>query len=428
MISKNTWIAFHLFVKYNGVMLHDIYALSQRFMTIKNAQYRRYFIRNQPINTRLALLLGQRGVGKTTTLIQSLLDRVDGDFLDPRILYIQADHFSMGQTALYEIAEQFRNLGGIWLAIDEIHKYTDWSKELKSIYDTFPEIQVFASGSSLMEIQKGTHDLARRAVTYHMEGMSFREYLDIRLGACFNAFTLEEILSDHIKIAHELVRELERNQIRPLAAFHDYLKAGYYPYYFELKEENAYWMTIEQNFHATLDSDLSAIYPNLTHVSLIKIKKLLTFIAGCVPFMPNWERLKKELEIGDIRTLKTYCKYLEDAGLIRTIHSASTKLALDKPAKIFLNNPNQAYALALSKPNMGNLRETFFFSMLSVNHSVAIPNPGDALVDQTWLFEVGGQGKDFTQIKNQKNGYLACDDLEIGQGDKIPLWLFGFLY
>lgn len=408
-------------------MFHDLQALSQRFLMLKNAKYRRYFIQTIPLNTRLSLILGQRGVGKTTTLIQHLLDQVQGAYLDPSILYIQADHFIMGNSTLYDIAEQFQNLGGICLAIDEIHKYPDWSKELKSIYDTFPELRLVASGSSLLEIHKGTHDLARRAVSYHMEGMSFREYLELTCGVKLQSLTLDELTKQHISVAHEIKDLLGRQNRKLLVEFRQYLKTGYYPYYFEINNEQAYWMTVEQNFHATLDSDLATVYPGLTHGSIAKIKKLLIFISSCVPFSPNWESLKNEFDIGDTRTVKTYFKYLEDAGLIRSVHTPSTKPSLNKSGKIYLNNPNQMYAMTLNEVNIGTVRETFFLCMLAPAHHLTLPGAGDFHVEK-YLFEVGGPKKSFEQIKNQPNSFLACDDLELGIANRIPLWMFGLLY
>jgi predicted AAA+ superfamily ATPase len=212
-----------------------------------------------------------------------------------------------------------------------------------------------------------------------------------------------------------------------LAEFKQYLKTGYYPYYFEINDEAAYWVTVEQNFHATLDSDLPSVYPSLTHVSIAKIKRLLKFISSCVPFTPNWESLKNELDMGDVRTVKNYFKYLEDAGLIRSVRTPSMKLNLEKTGKVFLNNSNQMYAMNLSDINIGTLRETFFLSMLSQKHEVKLPETGDFLVDKK-LFEVGGKNKGFEQIKGHADAFLACDDLELGIANRIPLWMFGLLY
>ncbi len=410
-------------------MFEELNSLSHRFLEIKNSPYRRYFIRTTTLSHRLSIIVGPRGVGKTTTLVQTLLDFVDGDHLDHRILYIQADHFLIGSISLYEIAEQFQMLGGKWIVFDEIHKYPDWSKELKSIYDTFPHLTILASGSSALEIYKGSHDLTRRAAVHQMQGMSFREYLELAHQIELPTYTLKELCTRHINIADTILNELAKKNCCVIPEFQRYLKVGYYPYFYEIQDESIYKMTLEQNVHTTIESDLVAIYPQLSGVSIQKIKRLLIFIANAVPFMPNWSHIKTVLEIGDLRTLKTYFAHLEDAGLIKSIAKATEKFSqLESPSKIYLENSNQLYAISSENPEKGTVRETFFLTMLSQAHTVKMPASGDFLVNDEYLFEVGGKKKHFDQIKSHKNAYVACDDVERGVGAKIPLWLFGFLY
>ena len=407
-------------------MFEEIQKLSRHFLEIKTSAYRRYFIKATNLGHRMSLIIGQRGVGKTTTLVQYLLDFVQGDRLDPRILYVQSDHFLIGSTSLYEIAEQFEIMGGKWIVFDEIHKYPKWSQELKSIYDTFPNLKILASGSSALEIHKGSHDLSRRAAIYPMQGMSFREYLELTHQIDLPTYTLDEICSNHEKLADNTLK-LVNKKIIP--EFHRYLRNGYYPYYYEINDETIYKMTLEQNVHTTIESDLAAIYPQLTGISLQKIRQLLIFIANAVPFTPNWNHIMTAIEIGDLRTLKTYFSHLEDAGLIRSLSKASQKFSqLESVSKIYLENPNQLYAISSSTPEPGTVRETFFLSMTSQNHTVQMPLDGDFLINQTFLFEVGGRKKNFNQIKSHQNAYLVCDEIEQGIGAKIPLWLFGFLY
>jgi len=410
-------------------MLEKLRELSCQFLKIKNFSYERYLIKNQKFTHRMSIIIGQRGVGKTATIVQILLKKVGGDRFDKRILYVQADHFILAELSLYEIAEQFQMYGGKWLAIDEIHKYPQWSKELKSIYDTFPDLELLISGSSALEIYKGTHDLIRRSVTYSMQGMSFREYLELTYGVEIPSYSLEAICQDHQKIADTILKQIEVLQKKVLIEFSKYQKTGFYPYFFEIRDVDAYKMTLEQNFHMTIESDLSSIYPHLTGSSIKKIKQLLIFIAKSVPFTPNWNKIASALEIGDVRTLKSYFAHLEDANLVKTISSASQKMSQTESIdKVYLDNPNQLFAISSEDPEIGNVRETFFLSMLSQNHKVHLPINGDFLVDGRYLFEVGGKKKTFKQIKSEENGFLACDDMEIGIGNKIPLWLFGFLY
>ncbi|MCX6989473.1 MAG: AAA family ATPase [Chlamydiae bacterium] len=409
-------------------MFEKLVEISREFLKNKNSPYKRYLIRTTDFSHRVSVVVGQRGVGKTTMIVQYLLDKVKGDRFDDRILYVQADHFLMGDTSLYEIADKFQLSGGKWLAIDEVHKYSNWAQELKSIYDTFPVLTLIVSGSSALEIYKGTHDLVRRSVCYYMAGMSFREYLELSLGVELKSWKIEELCKNNERIAASIIEVIEGHAKKILPLFHSYLKVGYYPYFFELRNEDIFKMTLEQNLHMTIEADLAAIYPHLTGVTIKKIKQLLIFIANTVPFIPNWEKIKSALEIGDVRTLKMYFEHLEDAGLIKSITKASKKFSrIESPDKVFLNNSNQLFAISL-KPEIGTVRETFFLSMLSQNHTVTLPLDGDFLVNDEYLFEVGGRNKTFKQIKESKKGYLACDDIELGMGTKIPLWLFGFLY
>ena len=364
-------------------MYEKIVEVSHQFLKVKNSPYERYLIRNTKFAHRMSIIRGQRGVGKTTTLIQLLLKKVGGDRFDPRILYVQADHFALGSASLYEIAEKFQLYGGKWLAIDEIHKYPNWSQELKSIYDTFVDLELFISGSSALQIYKGSHDLSRRSVSYTMRGLSFREYLELEHGIVLSSYTLEEICQNHKKIAASLLMQLEEKKLKMIPAFNHYLKVGYYPFFFEIKDLDTYKIVLEQNFHTTIDSDLAAIYPHLSGVSEKKIKQLLIFIAGSVPFTPNMNKITSTLEIGDLRTVKSYFSHLEDASLIRALSKTSHKLnRLESPDKIYLDNPNQHYAISSKNPEKGTIRETFFLAMLSEAHQITLPLSGDFLIDE----------------------------------------------
>lgn len=421
------WDAIHKIEDY--AMLEEIRRLSQHFLKIKNAPYRRYLIGGTEFKHRLSIIIGQRGIGKTTTLIQALLDKVQGDHFDPRILYVQVDHFQVSNISLYEIAEGFLAHGGKWLALDEIHKYPKWSLELKSIYDTFPELVVLASGSSALEIYRGSHDLTRRALCYPMQGMSFREFLGLTQHIDIEPLSLSDICQNHERHSEKILSQLAFIDKKVLVEFHQYLKVGYYPFFYELEDTAAYNMILEQNIHTTIESDFAAIYPHLTGVTLAKLKQLMVYIANSVPFTPQWNKIKDVLEIGDLRTLRGYFKILEDAALIRSVSRATAKFSqMETPEKIYLDNPNQLYAIASSAPEKGTTRETFFLNMLSQKHATKASKEGDFIVDDLWVFEVGGKKKSFDQIKHEKNAYLACDDIEQGIGRKVPLWLFGLLY
>ncbi|HEX4839886.1 MAG TPA: hypothetical protein VFU89_05545, partial [Rhabdochlamydiaceae bacterium] len=273
---------------------------------------------------------------------------------------------------------------------------------------------------------KGSHDLIRRSASYTMQGLSFREYLELTHGLELPSYSLDEICQNHQKIADELINKLP---FKSIPEFNKYLKVGYYPYYFEINDPDAYKITLEQSFHMTIESDLAAIYPHLVGSSEKKIKQLLMFIATAVPFTPNWQKIMQILDIGDPRTLKSYFSHLEDACLIHSISKTSNKLSkLESPDKVYLDNTNQLFAISSKDPDKGTVRETYFLAMLSQNHAVTLPMDGDFLIDEHYLFEVGGKNKGFTQVKLHPHSYLVLDDLELGVGNKIPLWLFGFLY
>ena len=411
-------------------MLDDIFKLSSDFLKTFNKPYRRYFLDKYPLTSRFSIIIGQRGVGKTTTMIQKILSTNNDDIFTKNALYVPVDHFIVGGRCIYEIAEEFYNLGGKMICFDEIHKYAGWSGELKSIYDSLQKLTILASGSSAMEIQKGSHDLSRRAVVYPMTGLSFREYIDLAAEIKTESFVLKNLLEAHEKLSHDIITATERKNKKILALFKDYLQFGYFPYFTEFDDISMYYITLEQGIRTTIESDLLSIYPTLNGSSIKKIKKLLTVIAESAPFTPDLKRLKRIVEIGDERTLKNYLKYLEDGGVITSLTKSGSRLgSLEKPEKIYLNNTNQIYAISSKgKENIGNIRETFFINMLSAMHEVLAPKKGDFLIDNKYTFEIGGKNKSFKQIKDISNSFLAVDDIETGIGNKIPLWLFGFLY
>lgn len=409
-------------------MLDDLFSLSRYFLRSFNRDYRRHVLKKISFETRFNIIIGQRGVGKTTAIIQYILSKYD--LLTTQALYIPVDHFVFGKRSLYETAEEFHNLGGELICFDEIHKYHNWSRELKSAYDSFPKLKLIASGSSAMKIQKESYDLSRRAIVHKMPGLSFREYIDLKLKSETEPIPLETVLINHERIAADIVKTVESKNEKILSLFKSYLKSGYYPYFLEFSDPAMYFIILEQGIHTTIESDLMAIKTSLSGASIKKIKRLLAIIAESVPFTPDLKKLKSIVEVGDERTLKNYLRFLEDGGVIFSLARKSHGLnELEKPEKIYLNNPNQIYAISpKGRENPGNIRETFFMNMLSHSHSVRLPKQGDFIVDDKYIFEVGGRKKGFSQIKNLPSSFLAIDDIEIGIGNKIPLWLFGFVY
>jgi len=403
-------------------MFSKLLVESKKFILRNDLVYQRYFIKEKKIKHRLTIIVGQRGIGKTTTIAQYMKQH---DAL--KSLYVSMDSFLVGELSMYEIAERFEMEGGKLLCFDEIHKYQNWSQELKSIYDTFPSLQIIASGSSALEINKGSHDLSRRANVLKMTGMSLREYMELTLAIELPKYTLQEILQNHETIAFNIVSKLEKIDKKILPLFQRYCKVGYYPYSLSIQDDEIFYDMLQQNINVSISGDLLFVYPSLDGNSIKKLKLLLNIIMESVPFVPVIEKLKNSLDIGDGRTLKDYFIKLEDAGILHLLMKASGKglRKLEKPEKIYLSNTN---LLSITTPEIGTVRETFFLNVLSILHSVTYPPKGDFLVDNVYLFEIGGKNKGFTQIKDIENSFVASDDIEVGYKNKIPLWIFGFLY
>jgi len=413
-------------------MLEELFIKSRDFININNLEYKRYFIKTKNLEHRLSIIIGSRGIGKTTTVAQYIKEH----YQNSEALYVNLDDIeNSSKYTMTQIAEEFVLNGGKLLCFDEIHKYINWSAELKNIYDRFDKLKIIATGSSALEINKGSHDLSRRAIVYNMVGMSFREFLELHHGYQFEAFTLEDILSSHEDMATKIKETLELHDQKIIPLFKDYLKHGYYPYFLSMPNEVLFFQTLQQNIHVSIESDLLNIYPKLNGNSIRKIKMLLSVIIKSVPFEPKISTLKKAADIKDDRTLKDYLSKLDDAGLIKLLMQNSLSMkAFDKPEKIFLANPNLMYT---KEPNIGNLRETFFVNQLDNYYKnrqllnddgIFASKKGDFYCQEKYTFEVGGKNKGFEQIKDVPNSYVVSDDVEVGFGNKIALWIFGFLY
>lgn len=403
------------------------FELSRQFMGQLTRQYRRKL--EIPLSGRCHLLTGARGVGKSTWTAQYLIDRYPDYTSSTECLYLPADHFSIAGQSLYELAEIFVRRGGKLLCLDEVHRADHWARDLKSLTDTFPDLEILATGSSLLHLQKGSHDLSRRFLLHRMEGLSFREWLLLKHGIALPTLSIEALLEQYEAKAAAIVAALKEIGLPVLAAFQAYLQTGYYPYSLEIQDRQAYLRTLQQSALASLEGDLPAIHPNLSGASIKRIRRLLAAIASNVPFTPDLAKLRRRLQIADDRTLKDYLGYLEDAELITILHRQGTPLgSMDKPDRIYLGDPNLAYALAdPAPPDSGALRETFFLRSLPRQTSVRAAPQGDFLLNKQTTIEVGGAKKDLRQISQIPRSFLALDDIEYASPRRIPLWLFGFL-
>ena len=385
------------------------------YKKIADIKYKRYFFKSVDFNEKLIGLIGARGIGKTTFLLQYLSSL---DIEDEKKLYFSVDSIITSNMKLFEIAEDFYNLGGKVLVIDEIHKYKDFEIELKEIYD-FLDLHVIFSGSSALMLEHKKADLSRRAMIYRLKGLSFREFLELKLQKSFESFSLEDILKNHLKIAKDIAKE-----IKPLEHFKEYLKVGYYPFYFESKE--SYCIKLEETINTVIESDLPIIF-NIEPANIQKLKQLTAYICAAKPYELNLTALAQKIGINR-KTLYLYIHYLSLGNIfVRLDAHGKGDTVFSKPAKLYLNNPNLNNCYCEGS-EVGTIREEFFIGMLSQNHKLSYPKYGDFMVNEKFLFEVGGKDKSFKQIKDIPNSFVVADDIEIGFKNKIPLWLFGFLY
>ncbi|MDR0962928.1 MAG: AAA family ATPase [Mediterranea sp.] len=398
--------------------MKQLFVIFYQLISRTSTDFVRYLYHEIRWDNRLIMITGARGSGKTTLMLQYIKEHYAA--YSTEALYVSLDNIRFSNHTLTELADEFCKMGGKALFLDEVHKYPTWSTEVKNIYDSYPDLKIVLTGSSLLELYRGQADLSRRSVVYHLRGLSFREFLRFEYDVAMTPVVLDDILAHHTELAGVL-----GEKIKPLPAFHDYLAHGYFPFY---KEDTTGY---HQRLLATLGVVLEVDLPTSEHIdyySIGKIKKLFAILAGLVPYVPNISTLSRE--IGVTRpTLLNYLYYLRKAQALMLLDKEATGMKqLAKPEKIYLGNTNYAYALGGERTDIGNVRETFFFNQMSVRHAVTYSRDVDFTVDECYQFEIGGKNKTSRQLSGLQNGYLAMDDIEIGIGKDIPLWLFGLLY
>ncbi len=381
-----------------------------------NTKFKRSLWYDIQWENRLIILLGARGVGKTTLLLQYIKEKLP---ISEETIYVSLDDIYFSNHSLIQFTEEFVKRGGKFLILDEAQKYKNWAIEVKNIYDNFPEIKIIVSGSSAIELLKSEADLSRRAIYYNMKGLSFREFLNYTKSLNFRAYTLEEILNNKLALSLEV-----NTKIKPIKEFETYLKYGYYPFFKE--NRITYHKRLAQIINTVLEVDLLNTH-SIDINATLKTKKLLAEIAEMVPFKPNVKKLSTKIGVSRDSLIK-YLKLLENADIINMIYSETKGMsALNKPEKIYLNNPNIAFSLN-DEVNTGSLRESFFVNQIRLKHQLNYTRIGDFLVDNKYTFEVGGRNKSKKQIATIKNSWVVADNIELSIGNKIPLWLFGFTY
>ena len=389
--------------------MNNLIKIYKKLLRETDTGFFRYLYGEIDWGNRIVGIRGPRGVGKTTLMLQ----RIKRDLNADDALYVNADDIYFSDHRLLSLAEQVVQRGIHYLFIDEIHKYKEWSKELKLIYDYYSELRVVFSGSSVLDLNKGVSDLSRRAVMYHLYGLSFREYLRLFQNIALPAFSLDDIVAG---------RPEALALKTPLLFFEDYLRRGYYPF----AQDNSFDEKLRQVINLTLETDIP-VFADMPASMGRKFKRLLAIIAQSVPFKPNMSKLSEMIGTGR-NQMPDYLNYIEDAGMIAQLKDDTGGIrGLGKVEKIYLDNPNLIYALADGAVNVGNLRETFFLNQMRVKNPISLSSVADFRIGNR-TFEVGGKSKGTKQIESAEEGYVVKDGIEFSSGNILPLWWFGLNY
>ena len=380
-------------------------------LELVSSAFKRYNYDKLPWEARLVGLMGPRGVGKSTLILQHIKSKSPEE--QAKSLYVSADHSYFTTSTLIETANQFVREGGEWLYIDEVHKYEGWSQELKQIYDSHPGLHVFFTGSSILDIIDGEADLSRRVILFDMQGLSFREYLEMFHGIKTPIRSLEDILNGKT--------EIEGLQ-HPIPLFNQYLREGYYPF----SKEGFFQQRLQQVIRLTMEVDIPQ-YANMSPATGKKLRRMLSIIASNVPYKPEATGLANEIKVSR-NDIPTYLLYMEKAGMIGQLRDETGGMrGLGKTEKVYLDNTNIIYALSGENANIGNVRETFFYNQTRLALDVTSSKVSDFSIGK-YTFEVGGAKKSHRQIKDVANSFIVRDDTEYANGDILPLWAFGLLY
>lgn len=398
------------------IELQPLFDNYHRKISKVNLRFKRYLYSQINWDARLIGIKGPRGVGKTTLLLQHILESYED--ID-KTLYASLDDLWFATHTLLDLVDWAYQHGLMRLYLDEVHRYNNWSANLKNIYDNYPDMSIVYTSSSLLVMDNAKVDLSRRQTTYTLFGMSFREFLELQDVIHLAPIPLDTLVQHHVKYAMQVT-----SQIRVASLFESYLDHGYYPFFLDSGPD--FFMRLRETLSVVIDTDLPSVEV-VSYETLQKVKRLLMIISERIPFEPNMSELWRQLSTNNELGLRML--YALDKAQILSLMTSSVKnyKSLYKPNKVYLGNPNLMHALC-PRIDKGNERETFFISLLQVGHHVTCPKQGDFVVDDKYLFEVGGKRKTFDQIADIPNSFLAVDDTEVGHGNRIPLWMFGMTY
>lgn len=402
--------------------MENLIRTSQRLVNLIDTSTHRYLFNHISWDSRQVMIKGARGVGKTTMLLQRIKEQFG---LSEKALYASCDNMWFTDNRIIDLVEWHEAHGGTHLFLDEIHLYEgNWHRELKNIYDSFPNYHVVFTGSSIIHLDAALADLSRRCIPYRLYGLSFREWLKFMNIADIGAIPLEELLTQHGQLAWSIINRIGNNKILPL--FNQYLGKGYYPYFKTDSKLGDYYGRVERSVDTTIMRDLPAA-ERIEYETLYKLRKLLYIISSEVPFSLNVQALSQKIQVARNTVVRMF-GLLDKGAVLRSIHSGwHSPKSIAKPEKVLFDNTDIMAALS-NMNEIGTVRETFVASMLAPNHKLAEPPAGDLMVDERLLFEIGGKNKNFSQIADIPDSYVITDDIETGLGNKIPLWLMGFLY
>lgn len=402
--------------------MENLIRTSQRLVNLIDTSTHRYLFNHISWDSKQVMIKGARGVGKTTMLLQRIKEQFG---LSEKALYASCDNMWFTDNRIIDLVEWHEAHGGTHLFLDEIHLYEgNWHRELKNIYDSFPNYHVVFTGSSIIHLDAALADLSRRCIPYRLYGLSFREWLKFMNIADIGAIPLEELLTQHGQLAWSIINRIGNNKILPL--FNQYLGKGYYPYFKTDSKLGDYYGRVERSVDTTIMRDLPAA-ERIEYETLYKLRKLLYIISSEVPFSLNVQALSQKIQVARNTVVRMF-GLLDKGAVLRSIHSGwHSPKSIAKPEKVLFDNTDIMAALS-NMNEIGTVRETFVASMLAPNHKLAEPPAGDLMVDERLLFEIGGKNKNFSQIADIPDSYVIADDIETGLGNKIPLWLMGFLY
>lgn len=396
--------------------MERLFEISGRMMRNVPTKHYRYLYNLIDWNDDLIMLKGARGVGKTTILFQRCASS------GGKGLYVSLDQLWFNEYTIVDLVDYHYKHGGWELYLDEVHRYPrdNWQQEIKNIHDSYPGYKIVFTGSSLLQLNSKIADLSRRVVEYELSGLSFREYLSFKEILKIDPIPFTEILKNHNLIASDI-----SSKLIVLNEFESYMKRGFYPFFLNTSEFS-YYQRIERIIQTIIDADIPAVY-NIEYETQLKLKKLLVILSEEVPFIPNMTKLSKDVAVTRNQLMKLFT-LLNEAEILRLLNNSSTQpKAAAKPEKILFDNPSIINAIC-TDVKIGTIRESFAASMLSHVGKLYSAEKGDIEVDKKYIFEVGGKGKGYTQISDIPNSYILADNITSGFGNKIPLWLLGFLY